>query len=201
MSHLTALCLIGALAAAAAMPVYAQSVAYSNGRADRTAYEHWFGSLEPAEHDGATFWAAQRSKPHPPPCTARGDLPNSSWVAGCLSAQIRLAPADKRRGSEPEYRLGWNAYQQTPSPAATQSVPNAAQELIHPSPLDRSPEAPHRLSRAIWMPTRPQLDIEMPSRLAWTRIGWLVRHSGAVLETIRRCCVFRLIYNGRNNTT
>jgi hypothetical protein len=118
MSRLAALCLIGALVAAAAMPACAQSVAYSDGLADRTAYEQWFGSLESAEHDGATFWSAQRSKPHPPPCTASGGDPNTPWVAGCRAAQLRLAPVDARRRREPEYRLGWNAYQETPPVAA-----------------------------------------------------------------------------------
>src|SRR4051794_6974718 len=31
-------------------------------------------------------------------------------IAGCLAARARLTPTDRRRKSEPDYRLGWNSY-------------------------------------------------------------------------------------------
>jgi hypothetical protein len=129
MLRLAALLLVGSLAPAAVLPAVAQSAAYSDGLVDRSAYEQWTASLGSAEHDGAMFWAAERSKPHPLPCTAHGDDPNSPWVAGCNAARLRLAPADARRKSEPEYRLGWNAYQQT-APIATTALPSSGQVLV-----------------------------------------------------------------------
>ena len=98
-----------ALVIAFATPCLAQSTAYSDGLADRTAYEAWFSSLGIGENTGATYWAGQRSLPHPGPC-GHTDTPSD---AGCREAQRRLVPADARRRSEPDYRRGWNAFQST----------------------------------------------------------------------------------------
>ncbi|MGD0108771.1 MAG: hypothetical protein ABSC06_32750 [Rhodopila sp.] len=98
-----------------AAPSHAQSTAYSDGLADRTAYETWISSLETGEKTGAAYWAGQRSLPHPGPC-GHTDAPSD---AGCREAQRRLAPADVRRRSEPDYRQGWNAFQSTTAPDTT----------------------------------------------------------------------------------
>jgi hypothetical protein len=140
--RLAAVCLIGALAAAAATPACAQSAAYSDGLGDRTTYEQWFASLGPEERDGATFWAAERSKSHPLPCAAHDDNPNTPWSAGCRAAQLRLGSADERRRSEPEYRLGWNAYKQIPSVTApSPSALLTPQSPISALPSDQNSEA------------------------------------------------------------
>ena len=101
--------------------VSAQTSAYSDGLADRTAFENWIASLGPGEKTGADYWAAQRSLRNPGPCI-RSDG-NSAWVAGCREAQRRLGQSDARRLSEPEYRLGWNAFQETPQSVTVASPP------------------------------------------------------------------------------
>ncbi len=93
---------------------YAQSQAYSDGLADRTAYENWFATLSGQEKAGAEYWAGQRSLPNPSPCTPQSGNSDAAWVAGCREAQRLLAPSDARRHSEAEYRLGWNAFQGSP---------------------------------------------------------------------------------------
>lgn len=86
------------------------SQAYSDGLADRVAYEAWFAALGSTEQDGAEYWAAQRSQFAPRPCIKPDSAANDLWVTGCRSAQRWLAPTDARRKSEPEYRAGWNAF-------------------------------------------------------------------------------------------
>jgi hypothetical protein len=113
---------LAALVIAFNSPSHAQSAAYSDGLADRTAYEAWISSLETGEKTGAAYWAGQRSLPHPGPC-GHTDTPAD---AGCGEAQRRLAPADVRRRSEPAYRQGWNAFQSTTPAETTQSTAAAS---------------------------------------------------------------------------
>ncbi len=109
----------GALVASVGMPLvnaaHAQSMAYSDGLADRTAYEKWFATLAPLERAGADYWASQRSLRNPGPCSrATSGESDRRMEAGCREAQRRLAPADARRLSESDYRFGWNAFQESP---------------------------------------------------------------------------------------
>jgi hypothetical protein len=104
-------------------PVYAQSAAYRDGLKDRTVYENWVNTLDSETLIGANYWAAQRSLAHPAACGQT----SGSRDAGCRAAQLYLTPTDARRSREPDYRLGWNAYQQTsasnvqPTPAPTET--------------------------------------------------------------------------------
>jgi hypothetical protein len=87
------------------LPTAAPSPMFQKGWADRTAWEQWVASL-PADHRaGAEYWAGQRSLPHPGTCHG---VP--AFTTGCEAAKAKLTPADALRKSEPDYKLGWNAY-------------------------------------------------------------------------------------------
>ena len=80
--------------------------AYAQGRQARIDYERWYSSLSEGSSykDGANFWATHRSdKPAPPNCVGTPE-----WVAGCVSARIKLTPSDLRRNSDSNFRSGWN---------------------------------------------------------------------------------------------
>src|SRR5438045_950296 len=110
---------------------------FEDGRADRRAWETWFGSLTDEFQDGAEFWAAHRSDPQQPSCLASSRGP--AFYYGCKGAKARLDPTDLRRKSEPEYKAGWN------SPVDVASTPPPAAPKPDPSPLppaDKS-KGPH----------------------------------------------------------
>jgi hypothetical protein len=94
------------------------SAAFQQGLADRQGWEDWFGSQTGDYLAGAEYWASQRSERHPGPCVRTDG--NTAWVAGCREAHGRLAPTDARRLSEPEYRSGWNAFEE---PVAVPQAP------------------------------------------------------------------------------
>jgi len=79
--------------------------AFQQGFADRKAWEDWFQGTSGVYRDGAFYWSAQRSLSHPGSCGTLG----TDGAAGCLAAQVKLAPADVRRKTEPAYRAGWNS--------------------------------------------------------------------------------------------
>ena len=83
----------------------AYSSAFSQGLADRTAWEQWVVTLSGDYETGARFWAGQRSLPHPSSCNG---VP--MFTAGCIAAKERLTPTDVLRKINPEYRAGWNSY-------------------------------------------------------------------------------------------
>jgi hypothetical protein len=79
---------------------------FQKGLADRTAWEQWFQSLLFGEYrDGAEYWAGQRSLSPPGTCYGSGDFNER-----CVEAKERLDPTDRLRKSNPDYKLGWNAY-------------------------------------------------------------------------------------------
>jgi len=86
------------------------SPAFQQGRADRQAWETWFGGLSGDFQVGAQSWAERRSTPKPGTCYSPNGVNLGAWTAGCREAQLRLGLADRRRKAEPEYRLGWNSY-------------------------------------------------------------------------------------------
>jgi hypothetical protein len=90
---------------ASAPPAPALSAMFQKGLTDRTAWEQWFTSLSGVYQGGADYWTAQRSLAHPGPCEG-----SPEFVAGCTAAKTRLTPSDVLRKSEPDYKLGWNAY-------------------------------------------------------------------------------------------
>jgi hypothetical protein len=84
---------------------------YEEGLADRRAWETWFARLSGAYKDGAEYWTGQRSTPRPGSCYGPAGQNLGDWTAGCLDAKRTLALSDIRRKSEPDYRAGWNSYQ------------------------------------------------------------------------------------------
>jgi hypothetical protein len=80
------------------------SSSFYDGAHDRMTWETWFNGLAGEEHDGAYFWAAQRSLPVPANCTRLG----GEGTLGCLEAKKLLDPTDVRRKTDPEYKAGWN---------------------------------------------------------------------------------------------
>ena len=81
--------------------------AFEQGRADRGAYEAWFGGLQGDARAGAEFWAGRRSLRMPGNCdTPPGQ--SQAWSVGCTGARQKLAPMDGRRKADPDYRRGWN---------------------------------------------------------------------------------------------
>jgi hypothetical protein len=81
--------------------------AYAQRRQARIDYEQWSSSLSEGSSykEGANFWAAHRSdRPAPPNCVGTPE-----WVAGCVSARIKLTPSDIRRNSDNNFRSGWNS--------------------------------------------------------------------------------------------
>lgn len=88
-------------AAAALTPSYAQ------GRQARIDYEQWFIGLPAGQYlNGAAFWASNRSLKLQPTCTNQAQ---PAWQSGCVDSRARLAPADRRRNTEPNFWWGWNS--------------------------------------------------------------------------------------------
>lgn len=86
----------------------AQSEAYRQGQTDREVWEKWFNGLSGDYRVGAEYWAGHRSLPTPGSCATAPSDSGPDWSKGCFAAQGKLAPADVRRKTEPDYRLGWN---------------------------------------------------------------------------------------------
>jgi hypothetical protein len=91
-------------------PTPTASSMFQRGLADRTAWENWLLKLDGDKRAGAEDWASQRSISHPGAC-----IGTPAFVAGCNQAKPRLAPCDILRKSEPDYKLGWNSFPETPS--------------------------------------------------------------------------------------
>jgi hypothetical protein len=87
-------------------PVPATSPMYQKGLQDRTAYEQWIATLSGDMRTGAEFWAGQRSLKVPGSCYSE----TPQFTEGCQTAKVRLDPTDVLRGSNAEYKAGWNAY-------------------------------------------------------------------------------------------
>jgi hypothetical protein len=95
---------VAALSLLTAVPSFAGEL-YDQGLRDRILWENWFLSLYGDKRTGAEYWASQRSLSNPGNC-----LGTSDFQRGCSEAKARLTPFDVVRKSQPEYRLGWNAY-------------------------------------------------------------------------------------------
>lgn len=108
-------------APSAARPAAANAAQFAQGLRDRTAWEDWFNGLSGDEQAGASFWAAERSRPNPGDC-----LGTAAFVQGCQEAEAKLAGADLLRKTEPQYRAGWNSYVQPAPPAAPAQATAAA---------------------------------------------------------------------------
>jgi len=112
-------------------PGNSSASAFDAGLADRRAYEEWFASLTGDFKKGAEYWAGQRSVTKPGSCYLADGTSAGDWTQGCLAAQRRLGPTDKRRLAEPDYRQGWNSYTEPASPSVA-STPD--QKTAAPGP-------------------------------------------------------------------
>jgi hypothetical protein len=91
-------------------PAPAVSQAFQDGATDRHTWETWFASLSGDIHDGAAFWAAERSnKSHPPACSGGQPKHSDDFTHGCSMAKKFLDQVDKRRHTEADYWRGWNS--------------------------------------------------------------------------------------------
>jgi hypothetical protein len=93
------------LMASTPVPKATTTPMYDRGLADRTAYEQWIAGTSGNVRAGAEYWAGQRSLAQPGTCDG-----SPEFVAGCTQAKERLTPTDVLRKSQPDYKLGWNAY-------------------------------------------------------------------------------------------
>lgn len=102
---------------------------FQQGVADRAAMEKWVTGLTGDYKRGVDWWAEHRSAAKPGPCRGR-EAASLEFISGCEAAKARLAPADAKRKSDPEYRRGWNTYNDAPTTqpfAAAGPVPPANQ--------------------------------------------------------------------------
>ncbi|HEY4252554.1 MAG TPA: ATP-dependent Clp protease proteolytic subunit [Roseomonas sp.] len=87
------------------------SPTYEAGRRDRGQWETWFGALSGDYREGAFWWSGVRSHAQRDRITCGSDpKATPGFLQGCNAAAQMLAPMDRRRTSEPEYRQGWNSY-------------------------------------------------------------------------------------------
>jgi hypothetical protein len=99
--------LIVAAIAAFSLPAFADVGQFQHGLADGIAWRQWTATLipYPEKHDGADYWAGERSKPNPGSCY----INSPDFQQSCLEAKRRLDPTDILRKSQPDYRAGWNS--------------------------------------------------------------------------------------------
>jgi hypothetical protein len=101
------------------------SAAFQDGLMYRTMWERWFAGLTGDYREGADYWSGERSSRNPGSCHRQGY--SQDFVEGCLKAKEILTPTDARRNSEPDYKEGWNSYQEpSTSSSATQAPPSGA---------------------------------------------------------------------------
>jgi hypothetical protein len=97
-----------------------QSPSYQQGRADRLAWEQWFGTLGGDTRLGAVYWTGERHKPAPGNCVGTPE-----FQQGCALARQRLATPDVRRKTEPQYWYGWNSLSSGSAAYAAADAPTA----------------------------------------------------------------------------
>jgi hypothetical protein len=88
-------------------PAIADSTEFQHGLADGIAWRQWTGELYKVSeqaHEGAAYWAAQRSLANPGNCVGN----SVDFQTGCEEAKKRLAMPDVLRKTQPDYRAGWN---------------------------------------------------------------------------------------------
>lgn len=117
------------------MPTPANDAVFRNGLAARGAWEQWFNSLDGDYKIGAFYWAGQRSLPHPGSC----EQMDADFLNGCTAAKERLAIPDAMRQTEPEYKLGWNAWTPATSPIPAPQLPASPPIAPPPTPATAEP--------------------------------------------------------------
>jgi hypothetical protein len=129
-----------------ARPAAANEAQFAQGLRDRTAWEDWFNGLSGDERAGASFWAAERSRPNPGDC-----LGTAVFIQGCQEAKAKLAGSDPQRKTQPAYRFGWNSYVRPAAPQAAAAPPPPAPHA------GGSPPATPRSKAPVWSPASPWL--------------------------------------------
>ncbi len=76
--------------------------------------EKWIAGLTGGYKRGVDWWAEHRSAANPGSCRGR-EATSLEFISGCEAARARLAPVDVKRKSDPEYRRGWNTYNDAPT--------------------------------------------------------------------------------------
>jgi hypothetical protein len=103
-----------------------QSPMFEQGWSDRGQWEQWFNGLPAGDYKtGAFYWASQRSSPNPGTCKQMND----EFYKGCTAAKVKLTGSDLLRNSEPDYKVGWNAWVAPVSAAPEASATPAPQEV------------------------------------------------------------------------
>jgi len=113
---------------------HADSDQYNRGYQDGIAWRQWAGSLTDDMHDGAGFWAGERSNPNPESCFQG----TPDFQAGCRAAKARLTTPDILRKAQPDYKAGWNAAFApdvviVPDATGSALVPGSALSPPHPT--------------------------------------------------------------------
>ena len=76
--------------------------------------EKWIAGLTGSYKRGVDWWAEHRSAANPGSCRGR-EATSLEFISGCEAARARLAAVDVKRKSDPEYRRGWNTYNDAPT--------------------------------------------------------------------------------------
>jgi hypothetical protein len=93
------------------------SDAFTQGQADRKAWDSWVSGLRGDYRAGAEDWARQWGSPGAGSCETPGASQGGTsvggtsqdWRDGCFAARLRSVASDMRRQTEPFYAQGWNA--------------------------------------------------------------------------------------------
>ena len=124
-------------------PPVPSNPAFTQGVAERQAYEAWFAALEPATQGGAAYWAENRSR------AAKGENVSCSppgaswlWMQGCRGAMQTLSGSDKRRLADADYRAGWNSVPDPAPDLQTLHVRQQSPEQFSSQPSSPAPPVP-----------------------------------------------------------
>lgn len=82
---------------------------FEAGRTDWHKWSEWEHSLDGDKLAGLRFWAEVRGNKPPPSCADGRGAYSSDFRDTCETAKRFLAGVDRARGSDPEYKRGWNA--------------------------------------------------------------------------------------------
>ena len=92
------------MAAGTARAQTAPTTEFQQGYADRQAWEEWFTTTTGDYRTGTSWWAGQRSVPHPASCDTLG----GAATQGCYAAKCKIASNIDPTAKE-VYRLDFTA--------------------------------------------------------------------------------------------
>lgn len=82
---------------------------YMAGSEGRRIWDTWLAGLRGPFRDGAAFAEAQIGVAQPAPCDGPNGFSRGDFTMGCEVARKRLAAADVKFRSKPDYAAGWNS--------------------------------------------------------------------------------------------